>query len=130
MKKSIFPFLWKLLLLTFLLLLTCFIGIKRFPMLINLYYPFIIAFFAATTSVFHISVSKNNKSKFSTFVNSFMAFTMLKLLLYLTVLLIGVFANKANAKSFIITYFISYMLFTAFEVIHTTTQQNKAKKNK
>lgn len=129
MKYNHFTFFLKLILLSALLFLIFYLSINSFPAIINKFYPFIISFFAIITLGFHILLSKKKENKFSSFVNNFMAFTMLKLLIYLTVLLVMVFADKTNAKSFIITYFINYLIFTSFEVIQSTTQQINAKKN-
>lgn len=79
--------------------------------------PFILIFYFTITLVTHYFQLKIKEKKFASFTSNFMIITFLKLLILLTVLLIYVFLNQNNALSFIIWYFIFYILYTVFEVI-------------
>ena len=76
-------------------------------------FPF---FFAFTILMFNFLIKSNNK-KFNSFVNRFMIVTLLKLMIYMAVLVIYVFSNKPDAVPFILSFFLLYLAYTAFEVV-------------
>jgi hypothetical protein len=87
--------------------------------------PVIIVFFAIlTTSVFYYQIKASLK-RTSKFVNFFLLATALKLLLFLTLVVIYSLLNKADAANFILSFFITYVTFSVFEVIQLLKLQDK-----
>ena len=79
-------------------------------------FPFIVGcFFFATIIVFYYMLKAVNKRP-ARFVNVFMLTTMLKLMLYLAVMVVYVLLNRADAKPFILTYLVLYIIYTVLEV--------------
>ena len=79
--------------------------------------PYLFLFFLSVTLVVHYVLLKASEKRFSKFTTYFMLATFLKLMLYIAVLLIYVLLNRSDAIPFIITFFILYIFYTAFEVI-------------
>lgn len=87
--------------------------------------PVIIVFFTIlTTSVFYYQIKASLK-RTSKFVNFFLLATALKLLLFLTLVVIYSLLNKADAVNFILSFFIIYVTFSVFEVIQLVKLQDK-----
>jgi hypothetical protein len=93
--------------------LTYFLPVEYFSPALPFLFPF---FFSASIIVFYFLV-KSTEKKFVSFINRFMLTTFLKLMIYMTVLLLYVFIHKEDAVPFILAFFILYMLYTVFEVI-------------
>ena len=79
--------------------------------------PLLFLFFLAATAIVFFYLTKSSEKKFSSFINRFMLTTFLKLMVYMAVLLAYVFTHKEDAVPFIISFFILYAAFTAFEVV-------------
>lgn len=79
-------------------------------------WPFIILFFVSFTIIMHRYLLKATEDQPKKFVFAFMMFTTVKILLYLGVILVYVFINRADAVAFIMAFFLNYFLFTAFEL--------------
>jgi len=79
--------------------------------------PFLFPFFFSATLILFYFLLKSAEKKFASFVNRFMLATFLKLLVYITFLLVYVFTRKEDAIPFIFSFFILYVVYTVFEVI-------------
>jgi len=78
--------------------------------------PIIVIFFLGLTlAIFYFQLRASLK-KVSKFVNVFLMATGLKLLGFLIIIGLYAFLNKADAVSFIISFFIIYLVFTLFEI--------------
>lgn len=92
--------------------------------------PFLFPFFYAITILVFNFLIKSTGKKFNSFVNRFMMATFLKLMIYMAVLVVYVFTHKYDAIPFILSFFILYIAYTAFEVIamlkYTRTGTNGA----
>ena len=77
---------------------------------------FVVAFLCITTIFFHVMLVAASESRPALFVNRFVAFTGMKLLLYLMVILIYVFFVKNQQVSFLLTFLCGYFVFTIFEI--------------
>ena len=95
-----------------------------FSPVLPLLFPF---FFAVTLIVFYF-LAKSAEKKFSSFINRFMLATFFKLTVYMAVLLAYVFTHKEDAVNFIISFFILYVAYTAFEVVEMM-RYSKRRKN-
>ena len=84
-------------------------------------------FFIFTTSLVYTMVSISTTKRPQKMVSYFMGATSLKLFLSLLLLAIYVMTHPQNAKSFIVIFFIYYLIYTAFEVGALTFKLNKEK---
>jgi hypothetical protein len=79
--------------------------------------PYLLMFFTATTLLSFYFLDKKSKVSASGFVTAFMANSAIRLLLYLAVIVIYALMHRGDSVNFIISFFILYMIFTAFEVL-------------
>lgn len=80
-------------------------------------FPFLVIFFITSgLIIFHLMAGAVEKRP-ALFVNIFMLTTTLKLLVYMSVMLIYGLLNRDDAKPFIISFFILYVVYTIIEVI-------------
>lgn len=77
--------------------------------------PFLLIFFFAITAFTFYLALKAFTQKTSRYANFFMISVFLKLLLYVSIIIIYAFINTGDIISFIITFFIFYIFFTSFE---------------
>ena len=80
-------------------------------------YPYILLFLYAFTLVVYNMLAKTITNKLSKFTNVYMLVNFGKLGLFSIVILVYAWFNRDDAVSFILTFFIYYFLFTAYEVI-------------
>lgn len=78
--------------------------------------PVMIPFFIIITIGVYYLMLKASDNKFSRFVNSFMILTLGKILFFSVIIVVYVLLNRADALSFILTFFILYLVFTIFEI--------------
>ena len=86
------------------------------PNFISSSWPFILGFFFAITLLVHRFLLRKSDGQQGKFINAFMLSTTIKLLLYLTIILIYVLLNREDAIGFIFTFFSYYLIFTFFEI--------------
>ena len=79
--------------------------------------PYQLVFFYASTLLVHKVLLNASEKRFTKFVTYYMASTFFKLFLYIGVMLVYVFFNRADAVPFIISFFLLYLFYTIFEVI-------------
>jgi membrane protein CcdC involved in cytochrome C biogenesis len=79
-------------------------------------YLFILLFVYLVTLLILWLLGKSMESRLSRFANAFMLLNFGKLLLYTIAIFVYAYLNREDAVSFIITFFIYYLLFTAYEV--------------
>jgi hypothetical protein len=79
--------------------------------------PMLFPFFLAATAIVFFYLAKSSERKINSYINRFMLVTFLKLMIYMAVLLTYVFTHKEDAVNFIISFFILYVAYTAFEVL-------------
>lgn len=119
MNNTFKSFVLKLLFFTVILALVsvfCFYVLDKSYFVNNVFLmlPF---YFLVTTVSFYI-IFKTYKKSFSKFTNSFMLVTSSKLIVLLFFLLVYVMFNRSQAVVFIVWYFLFYLAFTIFEVLH------------
>lgn len=88
--------------------------------------PFLYVFFFAATLMVHYMLLKISEKRSPGFINFFMLVTFGKLIFFLTIILVYAFLYRNDAVQFILTFFILYVCFTAFEVT-LTLSHNKHK---
>lgn len=77
---------------------------------------FIVPFVLMVTNAFHFSLMKASLTAPRSFVGKFMAFSGVKLLLYMIVLLLYAFFVKQEVVSFLLLFFLTYILYTILEI--------------
>lgn len=77
--------------------------------------PVLPLFFFAVTYIFHRFVTKNKNSKPNTFQRRYMLATTVKLIFLLSIIVAYVFTYPQNSKVFLISFFLLYLAYTAFE---------------
>lgn len=75
-----------------------------------------ICFFAFMIAGFHLLAVNQSKGKPQGFIRFYMAFTALRLFLYMLVVLLYRFYDKPTLPPFAIGFMAHYLLFTLFEV--------------
>jgi hypothetical protein len=78
--------------------------------------PFLLVFFTAATLLSFYFLQKKLDASPSRFVTAFMANTMIRLILYLAIIVIYALFNRPDSINFILSFFILYLIFSAFEV--------------
>ncbi|MBN1651922.1 MAG: hypothetical protein JW857_11375 [Bacteroidales bacterium] len=80
-------------------------------------WPFILLFFLSISLIVHRFLLKKADGNHGKFINAFLLTTTVKLLLFLSVILIYVLLNRSDAIGFILTFFAYYLVFTVFEIL-------------
>lgn len=79
--------------------------------------PYLLVFFLIISLAVYYFIEKAVAKRFSQFTNYFMIATMLKILIYLTIITLYAFTNRNDAVTFILTFFLFYVSYSTFEVI-------------
>ena len=91
--------------------------------------PWVIAFFLLLTLVLFYYQLKAMVARVSRFVNVFLLATGLKLLVFLAIIVVYAFFNRTDAVSFIVGFFIIYVIFNLFEIIQLLKIQKQLQKD-
>ena len=78
---------------------------------------FVVPLVMIVTILFHYFLLQVSKGESKTFIGKFMASSGIKLMIYLTVIVVYVVSYQHNAKVFLTTFLISYFVFTVIEVL-------------
>ena len=92
--------------------------------------PFLYLFFFSATGIIHYILLKVAQKRTAGFINYFMLLTFGKLMFFLTIILVYALAFREDAVQFIITFFILYVFFTAFEIQQSLVHNRKVNLNK
>ena len=79
-------------------------------------FPYLLIFMYAFTLVIYNMLSKAISNRLAKFVNAYMLVNFGKLVLYCIIIFVYAWLNRDDAVSFILTFFIYYFLFTAYEI--------------
>lgn len=82
------------------------------------FYPFMIVVIASVTTIGHLWILKASGQNTRKFTTAFMASVTLKILVYLTFILVYLLIDHSQVVSFVLTFTSFYILYTVFEVIH------------
>lgn len=118
MKKSISQFTLRLGILTLILGLLTFGFARIFSGIhVTASFPYALIFlFLFSWAAFYI-IAKSMEKKISRFANTYMIINFLKLVVFSLFILAYAYLNKADAASFIITFFVYYIFYTVLEVM-------------
>ena len=78
--------------------------------------PFIFIFFIGITLISFYYLLRSSSKAFITFINYYLLITVLKLFLFIGVIFLYMYLNKADAAPFAISFLVLYFLYMVFEV--------------
>ncbi|MBK7212289.1 MAG: hypothetical protein IPH88_03100 [Bacteroidales bacterium] len=116
MKSSLFRFSINLAILSLALVIIAFAVNTLAPHMITPALPWLLSFFIISTFLIYYLLINASKGKFNKFTNTFMAATVIKLLVMLTVVAVYVYLHKSDAIRFVITMFVLYLAYTLLEI--------------
>ncbi len=123
-------FLRKLLIYTIILAVTGYVIVYFLPdKYISKKLPYLYLFFMSITGVVHYILLRISLKRETSFANYFMLLTFGKLIFFLSIILIYALINREDAPQFIISFFILYVFYTAFEVVLSLSQTKSRKEN-
>jgi hypothetical protein len=117
MDKTFIKFIKGLSALTIVLILISLLLIRFVPAIaVTPSFLYIIIFiYVITLAVFSLLL-KGQQERLSHFVNLYLLVNFGKLVFYIIIIFVYAFFNRADAVSFILTFFVYYFAFTAFEI--------------
>lgn len=117
MRKALLGYLSQSLIISLLLAIAYFVFYKYgFSNLYTGSVFLVIALLFVVNGIFHSYFVHTVVNKNEAFVRRFLASTMLKLLLYLSFLLIMIFTGQPQIKVILVSFLIFYLVFTAHEI--------------
>jgi len=123
MRKKYQHFILWLTLLSFVLALLVFLLDRFLPSgILSPALPYLLILFYVITAVVHYVLLKITVLNPRKFVGYFMLATFLKLLNYLIVIVVYVFIVKEGILSFVLSFFVLYIIYTVFEVVTILAQ--------
>ena len=90
----------------------------------SFWWTLILFFVAVNTLVYFLTMKMKSKNDFRKFNNFYMLTTVIKLLLYLSVVAVYSFIFSEDSKAFIITFLIYYLCFTVIETLMLVKNRN------
>jgi hypothetical protein len=93
------------------------------------FFPFLILFIFLVNAGFFVLFYRSLNRSSNAFIRTFMISTGAKLILYMILILVYVFASPKTALVFAITLFASYILFTAYDLWVMLTLLKHKKEN-
>ena len=91
---------------------------------------YLIVFFILVSSFIHWVLLKACEKKPAQFVPYFTGTIGIKLLCYFSFIIIYLLINRSEAKQFVITFFVLYIVFTVYEVFSILGHVNSLNKKK
>lgn len=90
--------------------------------------PWILLFFLCLNLIIYYLLLKVSACRFSKFINLFLLTTTLKLLVFLILIIIYSFLHRSDAITFILNFFVIYLIYTSIEVTSILNTLNALKK--
>lgn len=82
--------------------------------------PYLLIFHTVVTLLSYRFIIKKSKGSPRKFINVYLANTTIKLVLFLAIIFVYSIVYFPDAVNFVVSFFIFYVIFTAFEVYHLT----------
>ncbi|NOX48657.1 MAG: hypothetical protein GXO89_16945 [Chlorobi bacterium] len=128
MQAKYLDFLKKLLIFTILLALAGYFLTFLLPeKFVSPTLPALFVFFFSATGIVHYILLRISVKRPNSFINYFMLLTFGKLMFYLTIILIYALVKRDEAVSFILSFAVLYLFFTAFEVTQSLSHAQVGK---
>ncbi len=80
-------------------------------------WPFLIPFFIAATLLSYYYLLQTLHKRFIKFVNTFLLTILIKLVLYVSVMILYAFTHRREAVPFMLGFFLLYLCYTVFESV-------------
>jgi len=80
-------------------------------------FHFLNLFVIGVTALVHYFLTKQAENRVQKFINSYMLSITAKLFIFFISIVAYAFTHKSEAKVFIVSFFILYLLYTALEVV-------------
>ena len=93
--------------------------------MLTVWWPAIVVFFAVVSAVMYYLCDKAKQKGMRKFANFYMAATVIKLVLYLTIIVAYVMSFKEDGKRFAITFLAYYLIYSIFETIKLAKKEKK-----
>jgi hypothetical protein len=81
-------------------------------------FPYLILLIATVTTIGHLLIIKASDKNPRRFTTAYIASVTLKLIVYLSFMLIYLLIDRAHVIPFVCTFLVFYIFFTIFEVVH------------
>ena len=94
--------------------------------LLTIWWPFIVCFFFIVSIVVYFLSEKAKKKDMRKFTNFYMAATVIKLVVYLTIIFVYTMNFKEDGKRFAITFLVYYLIYTIFETYKLIKKEKKS----
>ena len=94
--------------------------------ILTVWWPAIVGFFFIVSMVVFYFADKAKKKDMRKFTNFYMGATVLKMVVYLTIILIYAFTFKEDAKLFAMTFLAYYLVYSVFETYKLAKKDKKA----
>lgn len=128
--KHIFAYILGLFIVTSIIAATCLILFKFFGSIICLKHIFfLITLFLFVNILFHFLLINNYLKRPSKFVQIYLLSTVIKLIVYMTVILVYIFNITSGIKCVLLSFLILYLIFSFYEVMLVSSYlKNKTSK--
>ena len=93
--------------------------------MLTVWWPAIVVFFAVISALMYYLSEKAKAKGMRKFANFYMAATVIKLVLYLTIIVVYVMNFKEDGKLFAITFLAYYLIYSVFETIKLAKKDKK-----
>lgn len=93
--------------------------------MLTVWWPAIAVFFAIISTVMYFLSEKAKKKDMRKFTNFYMAATVIKMVVYLTIIIVYVMNFKEDGKRFAICFLAYYLIYSIFETIKLAKKEKK-----
>lgn len=93
---------------------------------LTIWWPAIAAFFYIVSIVIYFLSEKAKQKDMRRFANFYMASTVVKMVLYLTIIFVYAISFKADGKRFAITFLAYYLIYSVYETIKIAKKDKKS----
>lgn len=81
------------------------------------YFLYLLLLFVLTNIIFHFFLIYNFEKRPKKFIQVYLLFTVAKILVYLTFLIVYIFKIYSGMKCFLVSFLVQYLGYTFYEVI-------------
>lgn len=93
---------------------------------LTVWWPALVMLFLIVSVVVYFLSNKAKKKDMRKFANFYMASTIVKMLLYLTIIFIYVLCFKEDGKRFAITFLVYYLIYSVFETVKLAKKEKNS----
>ena len=93
---------------------------------LTVWWPALMLFFFIVSLVMYFLSEKAKKKDMRKFANFYMASTVVKMVVYLTIIFVYAVSFKSDGKNFAITFLAYYLVFSIFETYKLSRKEKKS----